>query len=548
MHAALWKLYRLRIRGTFRTIAGKFKSRRGAAMAVFTLVVFGFMLGPNLLLASKLGRARALDRSADWLFEAIPAAMFLLVVLNVATSLGERALYFSPSEVDFLFPAPFSRRQILVYKIVASVAASAFMALIIPVSLAMYVRSWTAAAVGGFLGWLMMNSLTMCAQLIAQTVGERAFTRARKFVLGGVLAAAAVALVQAAGQGLNGSWQETLLRARHSILAQILLAPFVPFAKIIGAERLVPDALGWAAVGAIAIVVIYALAIRLDANYLETAVRVSQQIQKRRQRAMTDGVFASQVGTLRSSRLPLLPWWGGAGPLIWRQMVQALRGGRRGIFVTAISVLAVGFPLAVSLRHSNALPKMLPHVIIGVAAYVTILYSAQAQFGFRGDYERMDLLKSLPIGPMAMAFGQTVVVVLFLTVLQWSVFAATAIFLPAATLELFAAGLLILPVNWICCGMEDFLFLLYPSPPVLTGSEGFLKMGRVMLFMLAKFLALGICVAMAAIPALVGYLISGSLLAAFAVGWLTLFLPSTGLLMLVAWAFQRYAVATDVSE
>ena len=56
MHTALWKLYRLRIRGSIRSMAGKFKSVRGAALAVFTLLVLGMMFGPNLVMAFKFGR------------------------------------------------------------------------------------------------------------------------------------------------------------------------------------------------------------------------------------------------------------------------------------------------------------------------------------------------------------------------------------------------------------------------------------------------------------------------------------------------------------
>ena len=72
-----------------------------------------------------------------------------------------------------------------------------------------------------------------------------------------------------------------------------------------------------------------------------------------------------------------------------------------------------------------------------------------------------------------MACGQTLVLVLVLTLLQWSLFAATAILLPAAAAEMLIAGVFIMPFNWILCGTENLLFLLYPSPPVVTGSEGF---------------------------------------------------------------------------
>jgi hypothetical protein len=554
MHTALWKLYRLRTRGSVRALARKFKSRRGAAMALFTLLVFGMMLGPNLVLAFTLGRTGVLARSGvlartgDLLGEAVPVMMFLLAVLGVVTSPGGRALYFLSSEVDFLFPAPFSRRQILVYKILGNITAAVYIALIFPLVLLPYIRCWAAAAAGCFLGFLMLNSLAMCANLVAQTVTEGAFTRTRKLLLGGVLVAAAVALGQAAAQGLDAPWQETLLRVRHAFAAEIVLAPFAVFAKIITAGRLVPDALGWVALGAIMVVGVYALAIRLDANYLETAARVSRQMQKRIRRTMNDGIFALQAGKVRSWRLPQPPWMGGVGPLVWRQVIQARRGSRGTMIMMAIIAAAFGLPLALSVHDRSALTAILPHAIIGVAAYMAVLYSAQARLGFNGDYERMDLLKSLPVRPMAMACGQTIVVVLILTLLQWSMFAATAIFVPAGTTEMLVAGLLILPFDWILCGTENFLFLLYPAPPVVTGSEGFLKMGRAMLFMLTKSLAIVACGAVAAVPAAVVYFATQSVLEACLAGWLTLLLPSFGLLLLVAWAFQRYDVSGGASE
>jgi hypothetical protein len=549
MHTALWKLYRLRIRGSIRSMVGKLKSVRGAALVAFTLLLLGLMFGPNLAMAFKLSRAGVMGQSADAFRELVPVAMLLYVVLTVVTSLGERAIYFSPSDVDFLFPAPFSRRQILLYKILGSVTAAIFIALLMPTSLVMYVRSWPAAAVGFFLAWLMINSLTMCAQLVAQSVTERAFSRARKFLLGGLIAAAAVAMGQAASRGLQGPWQETLFRARHSAVAEILLAPFAVFAKIIVAERLIPDALGWAALGAILVLGVYALAIRLDANYLETAVRVSRQMQERKRRVMSGGIFASQTKrAVQSSRLPQPPWLGGVGPLVWRQVVQSLRGSRGAMVLAVIAVVAIGAPLAFGARRDNELPTVLPHMIIGIAAYVTFLFSAQTPLGFRGDYERMDLLKSLPIRPVAMACGQTVVVAMILALLQWLVFAATAIFVPAAAAELLVAGLFALPFNWILFGTENFLFLLYPSPLVATGSEGFLKMGRAMLFMLAKLLVLGAGSAVAAIPAAIVYLVTESILAACLVAWLALLFPALGILLVVTWAFQRYDVSAGASE
>ena len=549
MHTALWKLFRLKIRGSIRSMVGKLKSVRGALLLVFTLLVLGMMIGPNLAMAFKLDRPEVMGPSASSLREVIPVVMLLYVVLNIITSLGERAIYFSLSDVDFLFPAPFSRRQILLYKILGSITGAIAFALFISISILLYIHSWPAAAVGLFLAMLMTNSLCMCAQLIAQSVTERAFTMARKLLLGGLIVAAAAAMGHASSLGFDSPVQETLLRARHSPVAEIVLAPFTVFAEIITAERLFPDAFAWTALGAVLVVIIYALAIRLDANYLETAVRVSRQMQERRRRVMSGGVFAAQSKRIvRSSRLPQPPWLGGIGPLVWRQAIQSLRGGRGAMVLAVIVMAAAGAPLVFGSRQNNTLPTVLPHVIIGITGYVAFLYSAQSPLGFRGDYERMDFLKSLPIRPMAMAFGQVFVVVMILTLLSWLVFAATALFIPSALGELSIAGLLAIPFNWIIFGTESFLFLLYPSPVVATGSEGFLKMGRVMLFMLAKLFVLGVCGVWAAIPVAVVYFLTQSIPAACLIAWLALLLPTLGILLLVAWAFQRFDVRAGASE
>jgi len=272
-------------------------------------------------------------------------------------------------------------------------------------------------------------------------------------------------------------------------------------------------------------------------------------MQERKRRMMSGGIFSSQSKrAVQSSRLPQPPWLGGVGPLVWRKAIQSSRGSRGAIVVALIAVAAIGAPMVLGARRDSQLPTILPHMIIGIAAYVTFLYSGQSPLGFRGDYDRMDLLKSLPIRPLAMACGQLVVAPMIVTVLQGLVFGVTAVFLPAAAAELLVAALFVLPFNWILFGTEEFLFLLYPSPLVATGSEGFLKMGRAMLFMLAKLLVLVACGAAAAIPAVVAYLVTESIPAACLVAWLALLLPVLGILLLVAWAFRRYDVSAGASE
>jgi hypothetical protein len=549
MHAALWKLYRLRIRGAVRGMVRQLNSTRGVVLAIFTLLVLASMIGPNLNASRQLDRAGVAGPSTRTLADVIPVVMLAYLLLSVVTSLGERAISFSPSEVDFLFPAPFSRRQLLLYKILGQVFGAIFIGLFMPMSLIVCIRSWLAAAVGFFLAFLLINALTLCAQLAAQSIGERAFTRARKFLLGGVIVAAAAALGQAAARGLEGPWQETLLRARHSLVAEIVLAPFAVVTRIIVAERLLPDTLGWISLGTVLVAGVYAIAIRLDANYLETAARISQQLQERRRRVLSDGMFATPTERLvHSSRLPQPPWWGGVGPVVWRQLIQAFRGGRRALVLVLIMVALMGAPLLVAPRGDHRLSMFLPHAVIGIMVYMTFLFSAQVPLGFRGDFDRMELLKSLPIRPLAMACGQTVVVAVLLTLVQCVIFGATAVIVPSAAGELLVAGLFALPCNWLLFGTDNLLFLLYPSPLVASGSEGFFMMGRTVLFMLVKFLVLGACGVVASIPAGIVYFLTGSIPPACVAAWLTLFLPISGILLIMAWALGRYDVGAAAAE
>src|SRR6185503_17174873 len=113
MHRGLLKLMRFQARSVVRRIFRGAKTPRGAVFLFLGSIIFVMWFGGTLVNAFIIPRA---DPSQVSLY--FPLAMLGFCVMTLITSAGDRAIAFTPAEVDFLFPGPFSRRQLLIYKIV----------------------------------------------------------------------------------------------------------------------------------------------------------------------------------------------------------------------------------------------------------------------------------------------------------------------------------------------------------------------------------------------------------------------------------------------
>ena len=108
---------------------------------------------------------------------------------------------------------------------------------------------------------------------------------------------------------------------RQSAAGRILLAPFEVFPRIMTAEG-VGELLLWGTIGLGMVAGLFALAVILDVNYLETAQYVSQRVYERLQRMRQGGggaIGTIQIRGAHRIRSPRLPWLFGLGPNLWRQ-------------------------------------------------------------------------------------------------------------------------------------------------------------------------------------------------------------------------------------
>jgi hypothetical protein len=476
-----------------------------------------------------------------------PAVLFSYCVLATLFSKGERGLYFSPAEVNLLFSGPFTRRQLLIYKITTTTLFILPTTLFLTFVLRMHAHWFLAAFLGLFLAFLFMQLFQMALNLGATALGSHAYTRGRKLVLLLLLFAVAGILFEAARTAGPGSGPGRLGPIERTELWRTLSAPLRWFVDVFltpaGAwdELLLSTALS---VGVL--LVPLAVVLLLDAHYLESAAATSEKIYSRLQRMRrgeAGGAWRDATGTVRLG-LPDFPFWGGIGPIAWRQSTTAIRSlGRLALFALIMGPILVGPMMAGDTDFGG---KGGPAAVVGLLIWLTVLMTTLVPYDFRSDLERMEVLKTLPLSPWRVALGQLVTPVLLLSLVQ-------ALFLAAAQLAwgrweplllLFLA--FALPLNLLVFGLDNLLFLWFPSRIVAASPGDFQVLGRNVLILLTKIMALGVA---GGLSAGVWWLVSevgGFQVAGLVSAWLTLTAFAATLVPLLALAFHSFDVARDM--
>lgn len=536
MHPALWTLLKLLLRARVRRILRGLKTPKGI---VYTVVACGLLLvwlGPALA----LGLMHP-DRDPTAVRQYAPLALLALWLLNLMSVTPESGVTFQPAEVDLLFPGPYRRRQLLAYKMVGIVIGSAGVAVMFTVFLARHVASLAAGYVGAWLGVLFVQLLHLAVTLLAATVAERAFTLGRRLVLAGAGVALAGGLVLSfAGEGGAGAVVE---RFRASWVGTGVLAPFEVFGRIAGARNWFPELAGWAAAGvalnaAMALVVLW-----LDADFLEASVGASQRLYERLQRARSGTLVHADRGGGKPRRIARPRWWGGAGPVAWRQLVTAARSAKGLMILFLIIGAAVALPAVFQSRLSSI--TVWP-AVVGMGVSSLFYFPQMIRFDFRGDVDRLETLKALPLSATAIVLGELFTPVLMTTVLQVVVIVVLGVLQPDLWPILGTCTAFLVPANVLIFGLENLVFLLYPYRLAAAGGLDLQVFGRQMLIMFGKFVVLTLTGGLAAAIGGLAYLVTGQSVAAFASGaWLSVLVMAAGMVPLMGWAYGRFDPSRD---
>ena len=546
MHPALFKLIALSTKSTFRRTFRGAKTVRGAFLLLFTISLMVLWLTPTVIATATLRGREGVPHFSGMAETYLPLIIMALCLLFVVTSAGEKAIAFSPAEVDFLFPAPFHRRELLIYKLSKTVLGLVFATFLFSISFLLFLSSWPSAFVGLLLTLALVQMVALMTGMVIQIVAEHAYNRTRKLILAGLGAAVAAGLAQTYRQAQAQGISELVRSFLYSWPAMVVLAPFKVFSNTILADRLFPDLVCWGAAAAAIDLGLLIFLLKLDADYLESAAAISQKLYEQVRRTKQGGGIAmpASQGSLKF-RIPILPWLGGAGPLAWRQILTAVRTSQYAIIISLL--IGVGlFIIAFSVPKGGPGAEMVtPSMGIGILVDLSFIFAMQLPWAFRGDIDHMDCLKSLPVSPLALVAGELAGGLILLATIQVVMMAAL---LATGTSPLLtsATAAFLLPFDLLMLTASNLVFLIYPVRMMPGTSADFQFVGRMMLFMLLQMLILLPSLGIPAGFGAIAFWISGFSWPAFAVtAWLVLVAELLPLLMLLAWTFIRFDPSTQ---
>lgn len=540
MNPGLVLLLRRSAWGKARYVLRRMSTARGAASYGLTALFLGAIVAFQLW---ALLRDASMAVAPERLRATVPPLVMAGVVV---TCLSSRRLYFTPAEVDFLFPAPVGRRELLLFNLLSRLGvqllSGAWMALFVS-RFAPSAANGAAAVVLAFaFGFVTAQAVGLALSALEAAVPPRG----RR--LGGVALLAGLGLAiwrLAADAAARAGWPPRPEAIVESPLVRALSLPARPFGELYAAEGLAAGAL-WAAVCAGMIVLEVGAMVALDVAYTERSLAASRRVHERLRRLSTGAAVVADAPRRFRVPVPPLRFLGAAAPLARRQLVELGRNPRALIVPGVVMGIWIALMVAMSRAPGGDGRELVPYLtLLGVGVYFPVLLGTQVPFDFRRDLDRMALLRSLPLAPSAVAVGQVFPSVVAAVGVQLATVGVVAAL--TGTLEpgwLLAFAVCVGPFTWAVVATENALFLLMPYRVSSRGESNMGFVGKAMLAMVLKAVILGALGGVAVLAAWGAQALTGSAAVAVGAGVVVL---GVGCIPLT-WILGQVFVAFDISR
>ena len=360
------------------------------------------------------------------------AALLLLTLVLVGWILPHRraALVFTEAEIQFLFPAPITRRGLIHYKLVRSQIAILFTVLIL--SLVSGRFRWTGGGYGVHVAgwWVILSTLNLHflgASFVRTRLLERGISNWQRRVI--VIALIAIAGVAVAFWTRNTIPLPNLdqfidLKSVVDYLEKVaetgptpwLLLPF----RIAVRPFLAADVMAFLAALGPALLLLalhYLWVIRSDVSFEEASLELSRKVASQVAAARA-GNFAHRREGAKGRRAPfrLKPAGSPAVAFLWKNLISASQTfSPRLALIIATPVVIMLF----TLRGSGDLLVIVGMMGLIFGVWSVLLGPHILRQDLRQDLEAMDVLKLYPLRGWQVVFGELLAPTLILTVGQW---------------------------------------------------------------------------------------------------------------------------------
>ena len=493
---------------------------------LFAVAYFGFIFANP---SSRAGGAGA----AAGLLGPIVGMMAMLALSGLvaywwALGADTAALAFSPAELQFLFPAPVTRRQLIQYKLVRAQIVILVNILIWSVLLRRGGGEGALAWVRPLSLWVLLSTLQLHrlgATLARTSAAEHGGAGLRRSAIAiGVaalgLGAVAYGLVQAwpVGGVTFETLEPTLRAATGTPPASWALAPV----RVVLAPLFATDLAQWgrAFPYAAALMLLHFIwVIRADAAFEDAAIEASAERaariaarrsggpeRKRRRRRAAEGAVAAAPGRIW---LPLPSTGDPALAIVWKNMFAVARGDRFFRQTLFFGLAVVGLSIFAYLRPERS------EVVIGMitawSAMLVLLGPVWVRNDLRGDLPRLEVLRTYPLAPSRLVAAEVASSALVLTGLELmlgaSVFVAllrapdVALSVPDRVAVAVAVALGLPALNLLSATIHNTAALLFPAwlPVGAERKPGIEAMGQMYLTMFATLIVLAVLLLLPAI-------------------------------------------------
>lgn len=540
MNPALTRLLLLRLRGGIRYRARQLASLRGVTFLIVVASIVWLAVGGHLSSPNQYSGNEALQdphHLREHIDTFMPLGLLGACLFTAAITRGS-AFYFSPTEINLLLAGPFSRRDLILYKFHAYLTGAILSAALITLLVPSRISTVIACFIGSLLTLLFIQLSSAVIGMLNQAFEQKCLIRSRKISILSLFTIACVGLfykISTTGTNIV----DVLTAFRHSRIGIITLGPFIIFAKLFLVQTIIPNLFTWAALAIAVNATMLQTIIALDSHISDRSLTDSWQRSNRWMRIKRGGSFwASADTTVRS--VPRSPRLGGAGPIIWRQAINAMRNSGRVVLVF-FSIAASAGPISYNAHIAYTNSEFIGFVYF----FFAFVIPRSLVCDFRGDLENISLYKSLPIDSWAVCVGQITVPVSLTSIMQLTMGLSMLSFLNHTSLiMLYFLLLFTIPFNVILYSVENIMFLWIPTKLVPVGRVDFDFLGRAVVDFIVKTIIIFAALAIARTAGLAAQRAAGQSWLAFGIAaWLALALIGSLTIPLLVCAFRRFSVS-----